>query len=439
MGSTLVNGLFLQLLLTFTVLVSTSDGQLNQSDINRIDTGLRLGQEIANLLETGTIPEVLKTVAANFGPFLDVFGPALSLIFPFITTPSAELEAIKELKEHIDIRFDRLEVRVSDIERIINWTAVNGVCQTIEQNIHVMSQELSDLWKVPKRGFENRKNTFMEHYGTVYTLSGKKLYNLMKDSGTFLNNLGQSIMMYTKNDLAKMDAYIRGILKLVLEASKIELTYWNLKGDEANANYSKDQWINRTMSLKKTFEEIRVKVKDAYYDQSRKDTQDIVNAHAELSNKDLSNLLYEELTRKYYWRDWIVLVYDPVTGGRLHGIETCDGGIFFRINGHNVVTGSVEKSKPVLDLTRARQTLLEVREAREVFHYHYYMGIAYITEPFEAYRILDFMDTSFACTTAIVAHRESSLGTLNLNLHANFTETRGVSVQRSYFIMIMFG
>jgi hypothetical protein len=53
-----------------------------------------------------------------------------------------------------------------------------------------------------------------------------KLYHaLIGKQGTFQENLGTSVMRYTKNDRKLTQGFLLGIMKLLLQAVKIELAY----------------------------------------------------------------------------------------------------------------------------------------------------------------------------------------------------------------------
>ena len=51
------------------------------------------------------------------------------------------------------------------------------------------------------------------------------------------------------------------------------------------------------------------------------------------SNQALANKIYKKVKRKYYWRNWFVVVYDPNNGFDNHYIGHCDGSSEFDIMG----------------------------------------------------------------------------------------------------------
>jgi hypothetical protein len=93
-----------------------------------------------------------------------------------------------------------------------------------------MSKELQFIYEISKSGVKNRKTIFVNHYNSDFQNSGTKLYNaLINTRGTFQVNLGTSVMRYTKNDRKLTQGFLLGIMKLLLQASKIELVYYQMQ------------------------------------------------------------------------------------------------------------------------------------------------------------------------------------------------------------------
>ncbi|CAC5415618.1 unnamed protein product [Mytilus coruscus] len=62
-----------------------------------------------------------------------------------------------------------------------------------------------------------------------------------------------------------------------------------------------------------------------------------------MNNHDWANNMYNTLATKYYWRDWMVIAYDDVTGADKHYQRECGGFLKYRSNGRNIVVASLYK------------------------------------------------------------------------------------------------
>lgn len=76
----------------------------------------------------------------------------------------------------------------------------------------------------------------------------------------------------------------------------------------------------------------------------------LTSGNVAISNKEMSELLYKSMSTKYYWRDWLVIVYNPVTGGDAHYVWECGGFYKPRYYNRNLLVSSVDNSKPIMDI-----------------------------------------------------------------------------------------
>jgi hypothetical protein len=70
------------------------------------------------------------------------------------------------------------------------------------------------------------------------------------------------------------------------------------------------------------------------------------------------------LAKKFYWRDWIVLIYNDIWGWKNHCVSACGEHIKFRTQGRNIVIASRDRNHTVMDLKRAEQDMKKVVVAR---------------------------------------------------------------------------
>jgi hypothetical protein len=106
-------------------------------------------------------------------------------------------------------------------------------------------------------------------------------------------------------------------------------------------------------------------VASKYHAQSNKDIERYAGDHSNLHNNDFTNSLYHFLTTKYFWRDWMVLIYKDISGSDVHYVHECSGVIKFRNHGRNIVVASVDKTKRPMSITTAQHTLSSISDSTQ--------------------------------------------------------------------------
>ncbi|CAH1802078.1 unnamed protein product [Owenia fusiformis] len=335
-------------LLAVVVFASISHTEsITDSEKTAIQLGLETGKELLDVIKDKEFTKALTKIAGSIGPFLGVLGPFASLIMVFIPTgDSAELAFMKEMMKKIDNRFDQVDSRFDDIERLIDWVAVAVSFGQIEQKIMAMSDEYR-LFYASDAPASNKSYVFKMHYENDYQNSGSKLYHaIVNKQGKFQENLGESIMRYTINDRKKTQDFLLGVMRLLLQAVKIDITYYTLQGFEKIAEERTDDWKEKILKVNSNYKEIDDAVRGKYFDQSEIDIKKLSADNYGVSNEQFHSLLYDMLSQKYYWIDWFVVVYNPITGSEKHQTSTCSGHILFRQDGRNILASGRYKTSP---------------------------------------------------------------------------------------------
>ena len=342
------------LVTTFSQTESLSDDQKAQ-----ITSGLEAGQAIGNYIKEGNFKESLKKIGTSVADYLGVVGPFVDIVLGFIPGPdSAELAYMKEMMKQIDTRFDRLDSRFNDIERLIDWNAVTVSFGALEQNIEAVIEEYEHVYEVPPEAAAIQKNIFVDRYDNDYENSGYKLYRAMVEpSGKFHENLGISVMRYTKNDLKKTQIFLLGVMQLLLQASKLEISYLHAKNFTPNAEFMTREWETRLEEVKTEFERIDYEVAQLWHSQSGMDIDEYSAMNSGMSNKDFAHALKNKLNEKYYWRIWFVIVYNPISGSDNHYVHKHGGHHRYRQHGRNIIVASKHGDEPRMSSSIAQDRL----------------------------------------------------------------------------------
>lgn len=119
--------------------------------------------------------------------------------------------------------------------------------------------------------------------------------------------------------------------------------------------------------------QIENEVVSNWYIQAEEDVQKITSDSISLNNKNLMISLYRFLTTKFYWRDWLVVVYNPIIGGDAHHVWECGGFLKFRYYNRNLLISSVDKSKPPIDKNIAQSKINSLsKTCRTIFEKDYH-------------------------------------------------------------------
>ena len=366
----------LQVLLFTTVVLVTLFSQsesLSDYEKAQITTGLEAAQSIGEFIKEGNFKDSLTKIGTSVANYLGVVGPFVDIVLGFIKGPdSAELAFMKEMMTQIDARFDQMDSRFNDIERLIDWSVVQVNFGQIEQKILAMSEEYEHIYEVPPEATANRKTIFLDAYDSDYQNSGYKLYHaIVEPSGKFQEKLGVSVMRFTENDRKRTQVFLLGTMQLLLQAAKIEIVYLQAKQFTHNAEFTKNEWETRLERVKNEFETIDEAVVNLYLSQSGKDIDKYATDNSRMSNTDFANGLKNMLKDKYYWRNWLVVIYNPISGSDNHHVRQHGGHLKFRQNGRNIVVASKDKSSPRMSSSTAQSAVANTppkRKAKDFFN-----------------------------------------------------------------------
>ena len=413
----------------FPVYPDTESITLSESEKDNINAGLEIGTGLSGLLESRSFARSMSRMALSVGPYLGAIGPFVGLIMAFIPSDTAELAFAKKMMKQIDNRLDRVDSQFNNVEKLIQWNAVKVNFGQIEQKILAMSKEFQLMYEVPQSAVKNRKILFVNHYHSDYQNSGFKLYHaLIGKQGTFQENLGTSVMRYTKNDRKLTQGFLLGIMKLLLQAVKIELAYLQVQRFDNNVVFMKKKWEKRFKEVTSNFEAVDLIVKKKYHVQAGIDTTDLAVKSRWMTNKQFAAELFKMLKGKYYWRDWIVLVYNQVSGWKNQAVSQCGGLVKFRTQGRNIVIASRDRNHTVMDLKRAEQDMKKVVVARRSGSW----WTGYSTNPDEAKTVYQSLNKTGACNVAVIK--------CGSGLHYKFHARRFMYVNRCpYFSLSMWG
>nr|XP_022298090.1 uncharacterized protein LOC111107269 [Crassostrea virginica] len=337
-------------ILTVCMVLISVDHSAAQSEYNSV---LQATGKIAGDINRGAFSTVVKNVAKTVSPFLNIFSSVLKLIFGTSSAPteSPELKYLHQLSDSINLKFDQVNSEFSDVKKLIDWTAVKISYATLETNIRAVSDHFKRIFEVPFSGMNEQKQLFIMNYKNGYTDSGTKLYEgFMLDNGVISQGLLRPAMKYTENNRGQMRTFMLGILKLLIMAAKAEMAYLGIKGYDHIIPFYSHQWQVRLELFQEKMNTIDLELKDNYLIQAKTDIDRFSMNNLGLSNHDFSRNIYRELSSKYFWRDWLVVVSTHTEGRNDAHSRVCNGVIKSTHRTKDLVIDSVEKDKPYFDI-----------------------------------------------------------------------------------------
>lgn len=323
--------------------------------VNAQDPALLAGKVVAENINNGAFTAVVKDVAKTVAPFLNAFTSVIKLIFGIqaSSAESPELKYLRNMSESINRRFDQVNVQFNDVKNLIDWSAVQVSYGMLESNIHAVSDQFSRIFQVPESGANQQKRLFVISYHNGYIDSGSKLFTaFMQDHGVISQGLIRPAMKYTRNDRGKIRTFMLGILKLLMMAAKVELAYLGVKGYDSLIPFYIHQWQVRIEQVQEKMKAIDLELKNVYLPQSLKDIDRFAldSKNVGLSNQNYSFNLYQELSTKYFWRDWLVIASTHTEGRSDAHSRVCNGVIRSVYRTKDILVDSVERSKPSFNM-----------------------------------------------------------------------------------------
>lgn len=314
---------------------------------------LEATENFAEKMNRGAFTTVVKDITKTVSPYLNVISSVIRLIAGIgsASTQSAELEYLHKLSDSINQKFEEVNAEFSEVKNLIHWTAVQTSYADIEANIHVVFEQFKQIFEVPLSGIDQQKQLFLKSYNNNYHGSGSRLFaGFMHDHGAIGEGLLRPAMKYTENNRSQMRTFMIGILKLLLMAADIEIGFLVIEGYDNVIYFHCQQWEDRIQNMTKKMTAIDLELKNNYLAQAKNDIDKFSINNFGVSNQMFSQHLYLELSTKYYWLDWLVVVSTHTEGKHDAHSHVCNGTIKSTHRTKDLVIDSVDKDKPSIDI-----------------------------------------------------------------------------------------
>ncbi|XP_071155482.1 uncharacterized protein [Mytilus edulis] len=354
----MVTMIFLYLLLFHQV--SLIMGTFGNNQMIQIKSGMSLS--FANTVKTGSFStfmraspvtkvfDFIKAIATIVDAVLNIFG----------TNESPELQEIKKLYQEMSERFNSVDIKLRDLVSQIKWTTTEIQFGPVEQNINSNFEQLQHIYNLPLTLKDIEKKRFMDSFKSTCLNCASNLFRGILGTDTiFTGSILKKAITSFKYDRRKSQNFMIGTLQLLTKAVSAELIYERFEYGENYFQTHQVEWTARMRNVTVLMQSIDQEVVSKWYDQASIDTDDLSVKHYGLCNQNFSVILYNFLQEKYYWRDWLVIVYNPIWGIKTHINYVCDGYRKYGVHGRNVAIATVDKSKPSINMKESAEIIMK--------------------------------------------------------------------------------
>ncbi|XP_062617126.1 uncharacterized protein LOC134278837 [Saccostrea cucullata] len=349
----------MNLLFWTLIAVVTTSVIFAQTGNDIVDNGISAGTELAKAIGDKDFASTMGKLATKVGPYLGMVGPAIGIIAAIagFQQESAELKFMREMLSRIENRFDKVDQKLNEIARRMDWNRAQVQFFTFEKKIKAMKLELEKFYNVSSKDFTTFRDTFTTIYECVYENSAQLLYShIVSHGSTFSSNVLAEAVRANQNDRRDMQAFMLGLTKLILMGSQVEMAYYKIKFPNSLKGHEQ-KWTNQIKEMGKAMKKVDSDLQKNYKDVATNDAKTILTNNRGASKSDVAKKVYDKLTTKFYWRNWFVAVYNDISGDKNHWVWVCNGAHVFRHSGFNLIFASNSKNTKPLNTSTARSLL----------------------------------------------------------------------------------
>ncbi|XP_048741509.1 uncharacterized protein LOC125655306 [Ostrea edulis] len=403
-----IGHLLLSVFLLFLVSDLHADvGDDVQEVSDAVKTGIDAANVITDIVSGVKILSKFTKIMRAVAPYLAAIGPLMNLITLFL--PKQEVPTLTFLKEQfsrVDSNFRNMERLFGEVTNLIKSKGIKSQFSAIEQNVNALSYRLRMLMKAPKEAIKGQKSRFISSFKASYQNAAKKIYDGIMKNQSFTDNIPKEAMQYTNHDRKKMQKVMARCFGLLVTAVKVNLAFLKLINRKASYKMEKNYWEKGIKEVLEKVKSVDAEVTDAWKDQRFRDLKDLSAQYKDDGNKEFADRLYEFYSEKYYWRDWVVIVYNKMakswTGKNGHDFRLCGGDDYLDMDGRNVLTSSVAKDKRKINTTYYKKKLSEVK-TETVALIHYAWSAKGVLK-----QMAKFSGGSDVCMRAVISDREAA-------------------------------
>lgn len=285
-----------------------------EADIGTVAMGLAAAARVTKVIEApreGQIISTISSIAGSFNPYFEAFSSIVPLFFGSGQQPGVDdiIELLVDGLNDVDERFDALGSKIADLERVIRrehlvtrlFSSIEDLAQAnsrVKDYFSLRSEErmkdLTDYSLVVYNAINTIEMSFKgelaapelcEYIISVSKVDRRQVYNFLVD---LFRRMIQGISDYVL--IAKLNGR-KDVPTTILEMSG--------RLHQVSKRIDNCDWAIR---------------KKRWFKQWQKDVEEELGNIKLVKSKPESHLatrISNKLSKKYWWRDWLIVVYRP--------------------------------------------------------------------------------------------------------------------------------
>lgn len=308
---------------------------------------------------------------AKFSGALGVLGAGLGLITTFMGGKSDTekiLDAIKDVSNQINELHDRMEYHFEQLKSEIKQDLALDNFQSWKAKFKAVKRDMDELYKIENQKSEKARSirAVLRDFSTAEIQEGfeyiASLFGI-NDQGIDINLLEETYKV-SNGSFAKINLIASGMYSQLILATVIWGLINSLGKSEDEMKTHTDKWVDDQRNFMtnifkgpmtkahSAWESWYKKCQDDFHANANQFLIDRINKASDRGNhKKTAEYLCHEFSANYDVYDWVVIVYDPVSGWDRH---KCNGVHYFmswRYQGINVTVGAISKALAPREMT----------------------------------------------------------------------------------------
>eukprot|EP00477_Mikrocytos_mackini_P002160 GAHX01002373.1.p1 GENE.GAHX01002373.1~~GAHX01002373.1.p1 ORF type:complete len:428 (-),score=34.59 GAHX01002373.1:57-1340(-) len=364
-----------------------------------LDSGISAGVELAQAIADKNFENTMGKLLTKVNPYLGMVEPIVGLLSGLtgLRRETAELQYMRRMLSTIENRFDRVDVRFDEIARQIDWATIRRQLYPYERRIISLDYKLQELFNsTTNSSYSSSYESFVGAYENDIQDSTRMLhYHIVSTNFVFSKNILEAAIEGTQNDRRAVQVFMLGLTKLILLGSRVEMAYTKLKFP-GQLMRIKHEWYLKIQAMRRAMSRADAEIVSKFRTVSANDAKKIIRDNEGSANWVVADLIHDRLSDKFYWRTWLVVVYDDVRGNDVHQIFYCGGYHDFRFNGYNFMIVSKSKTSDRISFDLA-DNILASPEVCTYTVYGAFWGGGQVETCKEAKTVLESIEDNMDC------------------------------------------
>lgn len=288
-----------------------------KGDMVIVANGLKAGARVVKGVKTISeksleVLEVMLQIGGNFHPYIAAVSSVASLIGVFGKDPGLDnvIELLKGGFSNLEKRFDQLENKFVDLEAlIIKQHQTTRLYSSMNALIRVRSRVL-DYFSSPS---PERIEDLIDYFSALYDaiISIKKAF----EGALGAPELCKSLIKVTKVDRGKVMRWLVDLFRRMIQGVSDYVLIAKLK-DRPDLSTITTEMTGRLDKVMTRIDNCDKEIENIKWLEQWQVDLGIVLGKVQLGRRKqvytLARTIYDKLSKKYYWRDWLVVVYRKI-------------------------------------------------------------------------------------------------------------------------------